>query len=117
MSGTWDFVPMSPACPLEPHLASPNRVLGGEACGTQPPLSANRARLCYDFALRSEAIGCSCAHFPPCQGGSLLALTRRATLGFSSYQLGTAFQSGDINSRFFALIYKAHKKCLQIFFR
>src|SRR5579872_3964880 len=38
-------------CPLEPHLASPNRVLGGEACTTLPRQCAC-ARLCYDFALR-----------------------------------------------------------------
>ena len=58
----------APRLPLGPHLASPNRVLAGGACAAQPLLSAGRARLRYDFALRSEAIGCSCA--PPSGPGS-----------------------------------------------
>ena len=29
------------------------------------PTPARSALLCYDYALRSEASGCSCAHFPP----------------------------------------------------
>ncbi|HSW86129.1 MAG TPA: hypothetical protein VLG49_01365 [Rhabdochlamydiaceae bacterium] len=50
---------LSPAGPLAPHLALPNRVLGGGVCKALPrtPL---RALLRCDLAVRSESIGCSC---------------------------------------------------------
>ena len=50
---------MSPACPLEPHLASPNVLSVASPCGALSLL------LQVHLPLRSEAIGCSCAHFPP----------------------------------------------------
>ena len=56
---------VSPATPLGPHLALPNRVLIGRA-GPYPTLHRpDRALLRYDFAVQSEAIGCSLRSFPP----------------------------------------------------
>ncbi len=64
MSGSMRFA-MSPATPLETHLASPNCVLEAEACRTQPRNRPNGLLLRCDFALRSESAGCSRAHLPP----------------------------------------------------
>src|ERR1700733_14825037 len=47
--------PNPPADPLAPHFAVPNHVLGIRAGPTQPGRSAF---LRYDFAVRSESIGC-----------------------------------------------------------
>ncbi len=44
MSGDTALHVRVPCDPLAPHLALPNHVLGGGACGTQP-LYALRARL------------------------------------------------------------------------
>ena len=58
----------SPATPLGPHLTPKNRVLVGGPCKALTP-TPWRALLWCDFTARSEAIGCSCAHFPPLQVG------------------------------------------------
>jgi hypothetical protein len=50
---------------LAPHIASPNRVLGGGVCLSNYPACPFGTLLWYDFALRSASIDCSCAHFPP----------------------------------------------------
>ena len=100
-------VSMSPAGPLEPHLALPNRVLVGGPYGVLLPprptmLGLIEAAACFDyysifaasispigcglscgcdFALRSEAAGCSCAQFPAglrLGAGAPLRVTRRA---------------------------------------
>jgi len=68
MSGTRHLTcPCPPLAPLEPHLALPNRVLGGGVylCTTPPPC---RALLRCDFALRSEAAGCSSSSLPTPRG-------------------------------------------------
>ena len=44
------FMSVSPATPLETHLALPNRVLVGEACKTQPPNGLTGLLLRYNFA-------------------------------------------------------------------
>src|SRR5262249_1055854 len=71
--------------PLETQLASPNRVLEGGSCLalTRPAL---RALLRRNFALRSESIGCSCAHSlpePSAFGPVPFASTRRASFFFN----------------------------------
>lgn len=60
MSGTQHCVSTSPAGPLAPHLALPNRVLEGGVC-IALPRTPFRALLRCNFAARSESIGCSCA--------------------------------------------------------
>ncbi len=91
LSETQHCVSVFPAGLLEPHLALPNRVLvrGPDGVLVPPRHTAGlpeaaqvfvvfklrvsqlsedlsvRAFLRCDFALRSDASGCSCAHFPP----------------------------------------------------
>ncbi len=57
-------VSVFPACPLEPHLASPNRVLGGEVCRTLPRNAPDGAACATILLCESEAIGCS-VQLPP----------------------------------------------------
>jgi len=50
MSGSTSFG-VSPATPLEPHLASPNRVLGSAVCETLPRYAFGFPALQFCFAI------------------------------------------------------------------
>ena len=79
MSGDTPLRARVPRDPLELQSALINRVLGVGVCVTRPrpPFGLSCES---DFSVRLGAIGCSRAHFPRFQRGSLLASCRRTTL-------------------------------------
>ena len=86
--GVFPAGPLEADSGCEQHVLSKGQhIIASSSGGRAPALipHALRAFLWCDFAVRSESIGCSSAHFPPgyaSGGGTLLASTRSANLFF-----------------------------------